>query len=779
MHKEYHVAMHELYSSEAFEAKYTYTGTDLGATWTREKTCFRVWAPTAKAVFLNLYRSGTAGTEDLLEKIPMTAHVCGTWVAEKQGDLNGVYYTYQVDFENKSIEACDPYAVTTGVNGNRAMVLDLTSTNPEGWEADHDPNPSGKITEAVIYELHVRDMTADRSANARYRGKFLGVTESGTTRDGRPTGLNHIKSLGITHLHLLPVYDYGSVDEAGDLDSQFNWGYDPVNFNVPEGSYSIDPFNGAVRVREMKQMVKTLHDNGISVVMDVVYNHVYKHEKFCFNNIVPGYFSRISPEGVVSDGSCCGNDTASERSMVRKYLVDSVKYWAEEYHIDGFRFDLVGLIDTDTINAIMAAVHETHPNVIFYGEGWSMQTGLTKPVSLTIQPNSGMVPGFAFFSDTIRDLLRGSVFDNHTAGYVSGAHVSRHELEVCFMGIPMWAASPTQSVNYVSCHDNNTLFDRITMAVPHASAEKRIRMNNLAAAFCMLSQGVPFLQAGEEMLRTKPDGKGGFDHNSFKSPDSVNSIKWSCLEEEVYQKNVDYYRGLIAFRKAHPGLRLTTREEIWTHVHPIPCPNPHVVAFTIEEAEERLLVVFNADDHAVSLTLPEGKWHACIRDDVAGTAPLCDLGGSISISPISTLVVTQTKADLPVDVVAALIWQKDKFLICQRPATKARGLLWEFVGGKVEPGETMEQALIRECREELDVTVEVEGRFMQVIHEYPDILIRLSLYHCAIPDGFPRALEHNDIRWIHPSQIDDFNFCPADTDILKEIKRIYGRKMPL
>ena len=772
--------MHEHYSTEEFESRYTYSGSDLGAKWTREKTLFRVWAPTAGAVSVQLYRSGTASADDLLESLPMTAAEQGTWVVEKAGDLNGVYYTYLVTFADQTVEACDPYAVTTGVNGDRAMVLDLSSTNPEGWEEDRNPNPVSSITEAVIYELHVRDMTSDASACARHRGKFLGLLESGTTPGGQKTGLDHIRSLGITHLHLLPFYDYGSVDEAGDLDSQFNWGYDPVNFNVPEGSYSTDPFHGEVRVRELKQTIKGLHDAGISVVMDVVYNHVFKHEKFCFNNIVPGYFSRISPSGKVSDASCCGNDTASERSMVRKYLVDSVKYWAEEYHIDGFRFDLVGLIDTDTINAIMEEVHRTHPHVIFYGEGWSMQTDLTKPgVALTVQPNSHMVPGFAFFSDTIRDLLRGSVFDDRDPGYASGAIRSKHELEASFMGIPHWAASPAQCVNYVSCHDNHTLFDRIALAVPGAPLEERVRMNNLAAAFSLLSQGVPFFQAGEEMLRTKPLADGGFDHNSYKSPDHINSIKWSRLDEALYQRNVEYYKGLIAFRKAHPGLRRTNREDILQNVHPLPCANPHMTAFLVEEEQERLLIIFNADNHAISVTLPDGKWKACIREDCAGTEPLRDLGGSITVGPISTLVLTQKKAQAPVDVVAALIWQKDKFLICQRPATKARGLLWEFVGGKVESGETLEQALIRECREELDVTVTVGRKFTEVIHEYPDILIRLTLFHCAIPNGFPKALEHNDIRWIHPSQIPEFNFCPADTDILKEIQRIYGRKMPL
>jgi len=771
--------MHNSYSTPAFEEKYTYTGADLGAVWSEHKTAFRLWAPTAASVSVKLYRSGDPDAQDLLEVVPMSPAENGTWFAEKAGNLHGIYYTYLADVEGKIVEACDPYARTTGVNGHRAMVIDLASTNPTGWEDDTDPNPCGQITEAVIYELHIRDLSSNAASGIKHKGKFLGLTETGTRRSGEPTGLDHIKSMGITHLHLLPVYDFGSVDETGRSGKQYNWGYDPVNYNVPEGSYSTDPYHGDVRVREMKQMVKALHDNGISVVMDVVYNHVFHTEEFCFNVLVPGYFSRQT-NGILSNGSGCGNDTASERAMVRKYIVDSIRYWADEYHIDGFRFDLVGLIDTRTINEVMAAVKADHPNVIFYGEGWNINTQLTKPgYQMTIQTNSHLVPGFAFFSDTIRDQIRGSVFDNTTPGYVSGALVNRESLEASFMGVPMWAREPDQCVNYVSCHDNNTLFDRIVLSTPKDSLEDQIKMNRLAAAFTILSQGVPFLQAGEELLRTKPARGGKFDGNSYKSPDSVNSIKWDTLKKEEYRITRDYYKGLIAFRKAHPGLRLSTRAEVWKQVHPIPCPNSHTLAFRVDEPDGRIFLAFNADRQAVSLTLPEGKWHPCIQGSTAGTALLGDVGGSISVAPLSALVLVQKKADIPVDVVAALIWEKDKFLICQRPATKARGLLWEFVGGKVEPGESFPQALARECAEELAISVDVGEQFMQVIHEYPDILIRLTLFHCTIPTGYPQALEHNDIRWIHPHDIDRFTFCPADTDILAEIKKIYGNKNPL
>lgn len=769
--------MNDFYSSPTFEEKYTYTGTDLGARWSPEKTRFRLWAPTAEDVTINLYRSGNPDGDDLLRQLHMQPDVKGTWVAEAPGNLNGVYYTYLVMVDGHICEACDPYARTTGVNGQRSMVLNLPSTNPAGWENDNNPHPGKPITDAVIYELHVRDLSCHRSSHIHHRGKFLGLTETGRrTKGGQPTGLDHIRELGVTHVHLLPVYDFGFTDESRRF-PQYNWGYDPVNFNVPEGSYSTDPLNGSVRVREMKEMVLALHRNGLGVIMDVVYNHVHQATEFCMNKIVPGYFSRISNDGVYSNGSCCGNDTASERTMVRKYIVDSVKYWADEYHIDGFRFDLVGLIDTQTLQEVIHTVHKTHPDVLFYGEGWHMNTQLTKPgFLLCTQSNAAKLPEFSFFNDTIRDLMRGSVFDSTGPGFVCGAHSSKDLLESCFQGAPGWAVHPGQSINFISCHDNNTLFDRISLSAPEAPLEVLAKMNNLAAAFNILSQGVPFFQAGEEMLRTKPSKKERFDHNSYRSPDRVNSLKWEDLDQPLYQKNVAYYRGLIAFRKAHPSLRLKTYHDVKAKVHPIRYPNPHVTAFLVEEREQTLMLVFNADTRTVHVPLPEGSWDIVIRDDIASNMPLATAQGAAQVSAISAMVLTQKR---PVDVVAALIWEKDKFLICQRPANKARGLLWEFVGGKVEPGESLQQALMRECAEELAINVAVGSKFMQVVHQYPDMLIRLTLFHCTIPQGYPQALEHNALEWIHPSQTDNYEFCPADTDILKEIKRLYEKRQPL
>lgn len=647
---EYPIIMPNIYSTEKFEKEFTYSGSDLGATYTPEKTTFRIWAPTADTVTLNLYGSGTPGTDDLVEQLLMTADVNGTWIAEKEGDLNGTYYTYLVSVGGNENEACDPYARTTGVNGKRAMILDLASTDPDGWENDVNPNAGMAYNDAVIYELHVRDLSSDESSGIQNTGKFLGLTETGTTTaSGIPTGLDHMKDLGITHLHLLPVYDYASVDETQSDKPQFNWGYDPENYNVPEGSYSTDPYNGAVRVSEMKQMVKALHDNQISVIMDVVYNHVYSASDFCVNQIVPGYFSRVDEDGTYSNGSGCGNDTASERSMVRKYIVDSVKYWADEYHIDGFRFDLVGLIDTETINEVVTEVHKTHPDVIFYGEGWTMDTDVTKDgYEMTTQPNSTDVPGFAFFSDTLRDALKGHVFDTTTKGYVSGAADLADTIKGCFLGqAGDWCTTPAQSINYASCHDNMTLLDRITRSTPSASGEDRVRMNNLSAAIYMTAQGIPFLQAGEEMLRTKIDASGGFVENSYNSPDSVNSIKWDTLEDEAYQNVYNYYKGLIAFRKAHAALRLTNAADVNANITSVDGLDENVLAFQINggvngETSDGIFVIFNPNSAETSVTLPDGVWDVCVNADHAGTDALTTVAGSVSVEPISAMVLVKS-----------------------------------------------------------------------------------------------------------------------------------------
>ena len=634
------------YASEKFGKEFTYEDKDLGSNYTNAGTSFVVWAPTAEKVYVKLYATGSdaeAGAAELGTYI-MEQGANGTWKVLIEGDLKGQYYTYVVTRDGQTIETVDPYARTTGVNGERGMVIDLDATDPDGWAEDKNPNPSTSYTDAIIYELHVRDFSIDSSSGIveDYMGKFLAFTQTGTTvngvEGGLSTGIDYLKSLGVTHVHLLPVYDYGSVDET--TCSNFNWGYDPVNYNVPEGSYSTDPYAGEVRVEEFKLMVQALHEAGISVVMDVVYNHVYNADKFGFNQIVPGYFSRID-----SNGSGCGNDTASEREMVHKYIVESVLYWTEEYHVDGFRFDLVGLIDVNTINTLVEEVHKIRPDVIFYGEGWTMGTNVEPGNTMATQQNSAETPYFAYFSDTIRNLLAGNNNANEL-GFVSGATGKESSIIANFLANPGWSKNPAQIVQYASCHDNYTLMDKLILSTgAYGITDDVISMNNLTATIYMMSQGIPFIHAGEEMLREKINADGTRNHNSYNSSDDVNSIKWDNLLVEEYADTVAYYQGLIAFRKAHAGLRLNTADAVAENIQALKLGN-NLVAFLIdgnavEGENDDILIIFNANADAVTVNLPEGIWNVCIDGEDAGTDTLYTAETAAQLSGISAMILTQ------------------------------------------------------------------------------------------------------------------------------------------
>ena len=677
------VTVPNTYSTKTFEDAYTYAGDDLGATWTEESTTFRLWAPTASAVSVNLYATGSddeKGTADLGD-YAMTEDVNGTWIVTIEGDLKNVYYTYSVTRKGETVEAVDPYARATGVNGNRAMVIDLDSTDPEGWENDTYVTQEN-YTDAVIWELHVRDFSIDESSgiSEANRGKYLAFTEKGTTTDSwptaYPTGIDYMVDLGINYVHLLPVYDINSVDETV---GGYNWGYDPKNYNVPEGSYSTNPYDGNIRVNEFKQMVQSLHNNGIGVIMDVVYNHVADAEGFCFNQIVPGYFSRIHDDGSYQSNSGCGNDTATERAMVRKYIVDSVLYWCEEYHIDGFRWDLVGLIDYETINAVMEAVHEVNPDIIFYGEGWEMCSWTTKdegeyandPYSkkMTIQPNDHLVNTeagvFAFFNDTIRNVIHGGVFNATEKGFVCGMNADTKQTVIDgYMAYSKWGSdgqrvdTPLQTVNYASCHDNYTLFDNFTvdaldlnglaLSAENAAAVKSqaIEYNNLAAAYYITAQGVPFIHAGEEMLRSKPttDAEGNFvfDHNSYSSGDAVNAINWNNLLTGDNLASYHYYKGLIAFRKAHPALRMTDQEQILSSMTVLDTGSDNVIAILNNGGgveNNRILSVFNASGESALIEMPEGKWDTYVYGNTAGTEVQYQTEGDIYVGTGATIMV--------------------------------------------------------------------------------------------------------------------------------------------
>ena len=648
------------YSTEDFEEKYTYDGNDLGATWTQKETTFKVWAPTAERVVVNLYESGDEANQDMLETVEMTLMENGVWSAKKEGDLNGTYYTYSVIIDHEIREAGDPYAKTTGVNGKRAMVINMADTNPEGWAKDKNPNAKMNITDAVIYETHLRDLSADESSGIKNKGKFLALTETGTqTSDGNPTGLDYLKDLGITHLHILPMYDFGSVNEAKLDTAQYNWGYDPVNYNVPEGSYSTNPEDGATRVKEAKEMVKSLHDNGISVIMDVVYNNVYDAESFSYNILVPQYFSRINDYGEYANGSACGNDNATERSMVKKYIVDSVNYWVEEYHIDGFRFDLVGLIDTETMNEVIASVHKKHPDVIFYGEGWSMDTSMTKSgYTLTTQDNIEQVSGLALFNDYFRDNVRGANGNTSDGGYVSGASGKSAVMKNIVAGNPSWAQNPSQVINYNACHDNNTLFDKLSISNGLENFDENVKKNKLAAAVMFTSEGTPFMMSGEEILRTKTkeeamlDGKikdtDSFDNNSYQSGDLVNSIKWSTLSEASYKNVYEYYKGLIAFRKAHGGLRMTSSTDVEKYLTMAEETPENVVAFTISgsykaEKSKGIYVIYNSNKETKEVTLPAGEWSVYVNGEKAGTEVIEKVKDKVMVEGISAMVLVKEK----------------------------------------------------------------------------------------------------------------------------------------
>ena len=653
---DYPVSISDIYAADRFAEEYTYDGDDLGAVWSEGSTTFKVWAPIAERVQVKLYATGSDDEDghDDLGSYDMEKGEKGVWSITVEEDLRGVYYTYLVTNSGETEEACDPYARTTGVNGNRAMVVDLDSTDPEGWDEDVSPNKDMEYTDAIIYELHVRDFSIDDSSGVSEanQGKYLAFTETGTiTENGVSTGIDYLADLGITHLHLLPVYDYGSVDETKLDTAQYNWGYDPVNYNVPEGSYSTNPYDGNVRVNEMKQMIQSLHDNGINVIMDVVYNHVYDADTFCFNKIVPGYFSRTNADGSYSNGSGCGNDTASEREMVRKYIVDSVMYWAEEYHIDGFRFDLVGLLDTETINEVVNTVHEKYPDVIFYGEGWTLGTAVEEGYTMATQANAAETPGFAYFSDTIRNLLAGT--NGKSTGFVSGTTGKEEDISKCFTAATSWCPGPTQTVNYVSCHDNYTLMDKLKLTRSDASESDLIRMNNLAAAIYMTSQGIPFIHAGEDFLRQKVNENGKIVENSYNSSDYVNKLRWDNLENDTYADVSDYYKGLIEFRKNHAALRMTTAEEVAENVRYQWITN-EVLLFEIngkdsvaDEVSDGIVVIFNAttSSKTVNLTsagVESGEWKVCINAENAGTEVLDTVtGGQVTVDPISAMVLVK------------------------------------------------------------------------------------------------------------------------------------------
>lgn len=596
----------------AFDERFVYDGDDLGVGYSPERTRFRLWAPTASEAKVVLYDTwdGTAVNE-----LPMQRDVKGTWTLTVEEDCRGLFYTYRVKVGQSWNEAVDPYAKAVGVNGEKAAILDLRSTDPQGWGQDVKPSLASPV-DAVIYELHLRDLSIHPHSGIRQKSKFLGLTEEGTRGpEGIPTGLDHIAGLGVTHVQLLPVFDYSreSVDESRLDEPHYNWGYDPQNYNVPEGSYATDPYDPAKRITELKQLVQTLHARGLRVIMDVVYNHVYDGYLIHFTKLVPGYYLRYKADGTLSDGAFCGNECASERPMMSKYIVESILHWVREYHIDGFRFDLLGLIDIETMNEIRRRLDEIDPSILMIGEGWMMETVLPKERRAN-QENAGKLPGIGMFNDGMRDAVKGDIFIYDRKGFISAGEGFEDGVKRGVAGgidydgaeLKQFAVEPIQSVNFVECHDNHTLWDKIELSTPDASDDERRAMHRLASAIVLTSQGIPFLHAGQEFMRTK----GGVE-NSYKSPIETNWLDWERCA--AHQDDVSYLRSLIALRQAHPAFRLRTADEIRAHLRFEAAP-PHAVAYTLRDhaggdPDRHLYVLYNATPGALSLELPAlGPW---------------------------------------------------------------------------------------------------------------------------------------------------------------------------
>ena len=519
-----------------------YSGKDLGLTYSPKAATFKIWAPTATAAKLNLYKSDLGGTA--IRSINMNKGENGIWQITVAENLKNSYYTFQVNIGNTwSEEVVDPYAKACGTNGLRAQVIDLKETNPVGWAQDKSPNfsVSNKQTDAVIYELHVRDASIHASSGIKNKGKFLGLAEVGTKNSaGQSTGLSHIKELGVTHVHLLPFYDYNSVDETKAA-VQYNWGYDPVNYNIPEGSYSTNPSDGKVRIKELKELIKTMHSNGLRIIMDVVYNHTALTKNSNFNTLVPDYYYRKRADGSFSDASSCGNETASDNAMFQKFMIESVVYWVNEYHIDGFRFDLMGIHDIETMNLISDTLHKIKPSIVLYGEGWTSSSSPLPDDKRALKKNAAKLNGIAVFSDDMRDGIKGSVFNINDRGFATGQiensesvkfgivaagkHPQINYSKVNYSKEP-YTAGPAGLINYADCHDNNILWDKIELSFKDASVEDRTKMHELAYAIVLTAQGASFLHAGTEFLRTK----NGVE-NSFDKGDVVNGINWDLKNQ--------------------------------------------------------------------------------------------------------------------------------------------------------------------------------------------------------------------------------------------------------
>lgn len=624
--------------------------------YTPASTSFHLWSPNADEVRVMLYNEAEGG--HAYETYHMQWSSDGTWHVKVNQDLKGKFYTFNVKVKDKwQGDTPGLFAKAVGINGNRGAIIDMTETNPVGWENDQKP-ALRSVADAVVYEMHHRDFSIDTSSGIQHKGQFLALTEPGTqSPEGLATGIDHLKELGITHVHLLPSYDYATIDEHTFKDAHYNWGYDPQNYNVPDGSYSTDPTKPDMRIREFKQMVQALHQAGIRVVLDVVYNHTYNAAASAFEKTVPGYFYRMKPDGTFANGSGCGNETASNRPMMRKFMVESVLYWMREYHLDGFRFDLMGIHDIATMNEIRQEAQKLDPQVLIYGEGWAAETPQYAADSLAMKANMAKMPGIAAFSDELRDGLRGPWDDDKKGAFLAGMPGHEESIKFGIVGAinhpqvqmdevnysnKAWALEPVQMMSYVSCHDDMCLVDRLLTSVADLKGNDLEKLDMLAQTAVLTSQGIPFIFAGEEVMRDKK-----MVHNSFESPDSVNAINWH--NKAQHQGVFNYYKGLIALRKHHPAFRLGSAELVRQHVEFLPVEGSGVVAFRLKDhaggdAWNNIIVVLNARREVAKIEVPEGRYVTVVNNGLVNESGLGFLyGPTLSVAPENALIVYQNE----------------------------------------------------------------------------------------------------------------------------------------
>lgn len=620
-------------------------------------THFTIWSPKAEAAKVLIYDSGRNSTP--IQTIGMNKSEHGTWRASVPGQLYGKFYTFQIKYDGKWLdETPGVWAKAVGINGKRAAIIDFANTNPEGWDSDKGPELKN-INDAVLYEMHHRDFSVHPNSGIANKGKFLALTEQGTTNTfGDKTGIDHLKELGITHVHILPSYDYNSVDETQLPSNQYNWGYDPYNYNAPEGSYSTNPSDPSTRIKEMKEMVKSLHDAGIGVVMDVVYNHTAQNDDSNFSLTAPGYYYRHREDGSYSDASGCGNETASERQQMRDYIINSVKYWAEEYHIDGFRFDLMAIHDTTTMNEVAKTLKEINPNIFVYGEGWTAGDSPLPVGQRALKDNVSAIPDIAVFSDDIRDAIKGHYTDESDRGFATGKPGLEETVKIGIVGATNhpqvdyskgnnskkpYANSPKQVINYVSCHDDLTLTDKLAKSLPEDDIKARQRAAKLAQTIVFTSQGTPFMFAGEEVFRDK---KGV--HNSYKSPDSINAIDWNMKHENADLFN--YYKELIKLRKSHPAFRMTSSEDVAKNlVFDDVKGESGLISYSLKnnangDVWKEIKVVFNGSDGPKYIKIPKANWIVVAEDGQLDAEGLGESkGGRLMVAPRSALILGREK----------------------------------------------------------------------------------------------------------------------------------------